>query len=82
MRNRFKDAHEIWNVGASNPRGVARALVSAIDEACEEGNGSASAKDPAVQMILDHLCYLCGMPQPSIDMDKWNEVMAAVEARL
>lgn len=27
MTQRFKNAHEIWHNGASNPRGVARALV-------------------------------------------------------
>lgn len=63
---RHNDAIQIWHGGASNPRAVARALVRAIDEATEEGNGSAGAKDPAVQMILDHLCHLCGLPQPSL----------------
>ena len=82
MKNRFKDAHEIWNVGASNPRGVARALVDAIDQAVEEHNGSAGAKDPAVQMILDHLCFLCGLPQPSsvTPWAEWEEVIRVVEA--
>ena len=80
MKNRFKDADNIWNGGASNPRGVARALVDAIDSACEEGRGSAGAKDAAVQMILDHLCFLCGMPQPSFGRD-WSEVMKEVERR-
>jgi hypothetical protein len=48
VRNRFNDAHEIWHNGASNPRGVARALVDAIDAAVEEGHGSKAACDPAV----------------------------------
>ncbi len=64
MRNRFDNAYEIWHNGASNPRGVARALVEAIDDAVEEGGGSAAAADPAVQMILYYLCFLCGLPQP------------------
>ena len=42
---------------------MARSLVEAIDAVTENG-GSAGAKDPAVQMILDHLCFLCGLPQP------------------
>lgn len=81
MRNRFKDAHEIWNNGASNPRGVARALVDAIDAAVEEGGGSRAAADPAVQMILDHLCFLCGLPQPSLDLTvvEWLDIEKAVE---
>ena len=81
---RFKNAHEIWNVGASNPRGVARALVEAIDEAVDEGHGSDAAKDPAVQMIADHLCFLIGLPQPSLAMSStdWDLVMKCVEEKL
>ena len=83
MTWRHKAASEIWHCGASNPRGVARALVTAIDEACEEGNGSAGSKDPAVQTILDHLCFLCGLPQPSLDMppERWDAIQAEVEKR-
>lgn len=83
MRNRFYNADAIWNGGASNPRGVARALVEAIDEAVEEGGGSKAAADPAVQMILDHLCFLCGLPQPSLDMgyERWVVIEEAVEER-
>lgn len=81
MRNRFKDAHEIWHNGASNPRGVARSLVDAIDAAVDEGHGSKAACDPAVQMILDHLCFLCGLPQPSMDLSvpEWLDIEKAVE---
>jgi hypothetical protein len=77
---RFKDAHQIWHGGASNPKAVARALVNAIDEAIEIG-GSDAAVDPAVQMILDHLCYLCELPQPSLSMsyENWNLIMKVVE---
>ena len=83
MTQRHKDAHEIWHVGASNPRGVARTLVSAIDEACEEGHGSAGACDAAVQTILDQLCWLCGMPMPSLYMaaDEWQSIENEVERR-
>lgn len=66
MSKRFANAAEIWGVGACNPRAVARALVEAIDEAVEEGGGTKAANDPAVQLILDHLCFLCGLPQPTI----------------
>jgi len=83
MNKRFKNAHEIWNVGACNPRGVARTLVEAVDEAVIEGGGSAAAADPAVQMILDQLCFLCGLPQPSLDMptEHWVMIMDEVEKR-
>ena len=85
MSQRHKDAAAIWKGGASNPRGVARALVAAIDEAVEEGDGSNAAKDPAVQMILDHLCFLCGLPQPSLDSsmtyERWTAIEKEVEER-
>lgn len=77
---RHRDALAIWEGGACNPRGVARALVSAIDEAY--GDSTADARnDPAVQMILDHLCFLCGLPQPSLDMmgGAWDEIMKQVK---
>ena len=74
--NRFANADAIWNGGACNPRGVARALVEAIDEACEDANSHNGAKDPAVQMIIDHLCFLVGLPQPSLVMDfeAWQKI--------
>ena len=76
MYCRFKDAHAIWHNGASNPRGVARALVTAIDAATE--SGSAGADDPAVHLILDHLCSLCGLPQPSFQAGDWNRTLHRV----
>lgn len=73
---RYKDAIDIWEHGACNPRGVARALVAAIDEA-----GQDARNDPAVQMILDHLCFLCGLPQPSLDMmdGAWDRIRERVK---
>lgn len=61
---------------------VARALVRAIDAAAEE-DGTAR-NDPAVQMIIDHLCFLCGLPQPSLDMDpiSWGVIEEAVQAQI
>ena len=77
---RHKDAHEIWNNGASNPSGVARALVQAIDEARTDGT---MPNDPAVQMILDHLCFLCGLPQPSFEVPppEWLKILNEVEEK-
>ena len=77
MSKRFKNAYEIWNVGASNPVGVTNALLDAMREARDEGGDPSN--DPAVQMILDHLCFLCNMPQPSFIMENWERICSAVE---
>ena len=77
MSKRFKNAYEIWNVGASNPMGVTNALLDAMNEV--RGEGGDVSNDPAVQMILDHLCFLCNMPQPSFIMENWERVYKAVE---
>ena len=77
MSNRFKNAYEIWNVGASNPVGVANALLDAMKEVRDEGGGVSN--DLAVQMILDHLCFLCNMPQPSFFMENWWRICSSVE---
>ena len=60
-RNRFEEALFV-QAGASNGRGVARALVKAYDEAATEtGSTFDSNHDPAVQMILHQLCHLGGI---------------------
>lgn len=79
MSKRFKNAYEIWNVGASNPVGVTNALLDAMKEVRDEGGDVSN--DPAVQMILDHLCFLCNMPQPSSFMENWRSIYSEVEER-
>ena len=79
MSKRHKAAYEIWNVGASNPVGVTNALLDAMKEVRDEGGDINN--DPAVQMILDQLCFLCNMPQPSFYMDwvRWTNIYKEVE---
>ena len=81
MSKRHKAAYEIWNVGASNPVGVTNALLDAMKEVRDEGGDI--NKDPAVQMILDQLCFLCNMPQPSFYMDwvRWTNLYKEVEEK-
>ena len=79
MSKRFKNAYEIWNMGASNPMGVTNALLDAMKEVRDEGGDVNN--DPAVQVILDHLCFLCGMPQPSFFMENWDRVFNEVEEK-
>lgn len=81
MSKRFKNAYEIWNVGASNPVGVTNALLDAMKEVRDEGGEVGN--NLAVQMILDHLCFLCGLPQPSCFMDwvRWTNIYKEVEEK-
>lgn len=77
LARRFKDADAIWSGGASNRMAVANALMRAIEECRAEGNYD--CHDPAVTLILDHLCFLCGLPQPSFQMSN-EELEAALSA--
>ena len=81
MSNRFKNAYEIWNVGASNPVGVTNALLDAMKEVRDEGRDVNN--DAAVQLILDQLCFLCNVPQPSFYMDwvRWTNIYKEVEEK-
>lgn len=56
------DALAIWEGGACNPRGIARALVDAIDAASVGGSDGVKAEQAApVRVILAHLVFLCGV---------------------
>lgn len=57
-----ENADLIWS-GACNPKGIARALVDAIDTACEihQGNGNWTGTEPELapaQLILAQLSFL------------------------
>jgi hypothetical protein len=79
MSKRSKDAYYIWWIGASNPAGVARSLVEAIDECRAENTDP--AKDMYCQMITDHLAVLLGLPQPSMNFnnDAWVDFCRTFE---
>ena len=79
MSKRFKNAYEIWNVGASNPVAVANALLDAMKEARDEGGDVSN--DPAVQVILDHLCFMCNMTQPSMLTSRLDAALTEVEEK-
>lgn len=81
MSKRHRDADAIWNGGASNRLAVANALVNAIQECRAEGNYD--CHDAATMMILDHLAYLIGLPQPSLDLSlaNWKRVEDEVARR-
>ncbi len=53
------DAISIWDGGACNPRGIARALVAALDDICEGGTDLAHSADAApARVILAQLTHL------------------------
>lgn len=79
MTKRFKNAYEIWNAGASNPMGVTNALLDAMKEARDEGGDPSN--DAAVQLILDHLCFLCNMTQPSMLTSRLDVAIKLVEEK-
>lgn len=79
MTNRYMNAYMIWTGGASNPMGVTNALLDAMKEV--RGEGGDISQDPAVKLILDHLCFLCNVPQPSFIMESWERVYKAVEEK-
>ena len=79
MSKRFKNAYEIWNVGASNPVAVANALLDAMKEARDEGGDVSN--DAAVQVILDHLCFMCNMTQPSMLTSRLDAALTEVEEK-
>jgi hypothetical protein len=59
--------------GASNPSGVARSLVAAIDEARAENKDP--AQDPAVRLIVHQLAHLCLLDA----LDSHGNWLAAIE---
>lgn len=77
MTNRYMNAYMLWTGGASNPMGVTNTLLDAMKEV--RGEDGDISQDPAVKLILDHLCFLCNMPQPSFIMENWERVYKAVE---
>lgn len=58
-RKSARAAADIWEGGACNPRGIVRALVAAVDAACENGSDGIFAEDAApVRVILAQFCHL------------------------
>jgi len=58
MKEPLLDAYYIQNPGACNARGVARALVQALDYEFERGGREAMRDSAAVRLIMHQLCWL------------------------
>ena len=79
--SRFTDAYQIQQ-GACNPRGIARALVKACDEADQDTQGTDGIRsDPAVRLILHQLNFLCNVGELDSDMEVWRECYRQCEEK-
>lgn len=79
--NRFNDALAIQQ-GASNPSGVARSLVRAIDQARDEGLDTEGIKaDPACRLICHQLAFLLGVPALDTHLTEYCRLIDVCEAR-
>jgi hypothetical protein len=73
--SRYDDALYIQQ-GASNPAGIARSLVKAIDECHAENMDTASIRnDPAVRLITHQLAYLMSISQLDGGISAYREAM-------
>lgn len=68
--------------GASNPSGVARALVRAIDEfqSSPQYTGTDSVRsDPAIRLICHQLAFLLGVRQLDDDLAEYDRLVTLCE---
>lgn len=65
---RFDDALFIVNPGASNPSGIAHAIIEACREARAEG--VSAAKDDAVRLMVTQLAWVCRADSDTADYGK------------
>jgi hypothetical protein len=84
MAKRHRDAIAIQQ-GACNPSGIAHSIVDACAEIRGEPNHAGTAQitsDPAVQLMVHQLAYICGVTSGAEDLRKgsYSEAMRACEA--
>jgi hypothetical protein len=74
--NRFRDALVIVDPGASNPSGIAHAIVAACAEVRDEGG--ATATDPAVRLMVTQLAWVC---RANCSIDEYSQLLAECRRR-
>lgn len=79
MRNRHQNAVEIQQ-GACNVVAIANALLTAARDARE--GGIAPESDPAVQLIVHQLAFLCNTAKIDEDITVYNELLTYCEERV
>jgi hypothetical protein len=75
--NRFREALQIVDPGASNPSGIAHAIVAACTEVRAEGGSTAT--DPAVRLMVTQLAWVC---RADSLIDDYGQLLAECRQRL
>ena len=76
--NRFREALQIVDPGASNPSGIAHAIVAACAEVRREGGSTAT--DPAVRLMVTQLAWVCRAD--SCHINDYGQLLAECRRRL
>jgi hypothetical protein len=76
--NRFREALQIVDPGASNPSGIAHAIVAACAEVRREGGSTAT--DPAVRLMVMQLAWVC--KADSCHINDYGRMLAECRRRL
>jgi hypothetical protein len=75
--NRFRDALVIVDPGASNPSGIAHAIIAACAEVRHEGGSTAT--DPAVRLMVTQLAWVC---RANCSIDEYAQLLAECRRRV
>lgn len=75
--SRFREALQIVDPGASNPSGIAHAIITACAEVREEGG--ATATDPAVRLMVTQLAWVC---RADSTIDDYGQLLAECRRRV
>jgi hypothetical protein len=76
--NRFREALQIVDPGASNPSGIAHAIVEACAEVRREGKSAAN--DPAVRLMVTQLAWVCRAD--SCHINDYGQLLAECHCRI
>ena len=76
--NRFREALQIVDPGASNPSGIAHAIVAACAEVRREGKSAAT--DPAVRLMVTQLAWVCRAD--SCHINDYGQLLAECRRRI
>ena len=76
--NRFGEALQIVDPGASNPSGIAHAIVAACAEVRREGKSAAT--DPAVRLMVTQLAWVCRAD--SCHINDYGQLLAEFRRRI